>query len=85
MQFLPNFLFSIHYFKHLLYNSLCLLEMCHTNKPTLPLNVLCVFMLCDIRDEDEVESFLTEIRHPNAPWALSGMNSADALLETRLR
>ncbi|XP_008276230.1 cadherin-related family member 5 [Stegastes partitus] len=36
-------------------------------------------------DEDvEVESFLTQIRHLNAPWSVSG-NSADALLEARLR
>ncbi|KAK2880570.1 hypothetical protein Q8A73_023268 [Channa argus] len=38
-----------------------------------------------VRDEDEVGSFLTEFRHLNAPWSLSGMDSADALLETRLR
>ncbi|AWP07902.1 putative cadherin-related family member 5-like [Scophthalmus maximus] len=36
-----------------------------------------------VRDEDEVESFLTEIRHLNTPWSLSGMNSADMLLELR--
>ncbi|TMS05870.1 hypothetical protein E3U43_005120 [Larimichthys crocea] len=38
-----------------------------------------------VRDEDEVESFLTQIRHLNTPWSLSGMNSGDALLEARLR
>ncbi|KAM8751078.1 uncharacterized protein AB9X84_012760 isoform 1-T2 [Acanthopagrus schlegelii] len=38
-----------------------------------------------VRDEDEVESFLTQIRRLNAPWSLSAMNSEDALLEARLR
>ncbi|GLD61650.1 uncharacterized protein AKAME5_001344000 [Lates japonicus] len=38
-----------------------------------------------VRDEDEVDSFLTEIRHLNAPWSLSGMNAVDSLLEARLR
>ncbi|CAB1458853.1 unnamed protein product [Pleuronectes platessa] len=37
-----------------------------------------------VRAEDEVESFLTEIRHLNAPWSLSGMNSAETLLKARL-
>ncbi|XP_078024476.1 uncharacterized protein LOC144463584 [Epinephelus lanceolatus] len=37
-----------------------------------------------VRDEDEVESFLPQIRHLNAPWSLSGLSSADALLEARL-
>lgn len=45
--------------------------------------VLCL-LLCDVRDNDEVESFLTELRHVNAPWSLSGVNTADALLEARL-
>lgn len=35
-----------------------------------------------LREEDEVEGFLTQIGHLNAPW--SG-DSADALLEARLR
>ncbi|KAM7397330.1 hypothetical protein PAMP_020313 [Pampus punctatissimus] len=43
--------------------------------------MLCDFLSCDPRDEDEVENFLTQIRHLNAPWPLS----ADALLEARLR
>ncbi|TDH09771.1 hypothetical protein EPR50_G00091870 [Perca flavescens] len=38
-----------------------------------------------VRDEDEVETFLTQIRQQNAPWSLSEMSSADALLEARLR
>lgn len=60
-------------------------ETCQTNKPASSLNVSCAILLCDLRDDDEVESFLTEIRHLNAPWSLSGVNSADALLEARLR
>lgn len=46
---------------------------------------MCFFILSALRDEDEMESFLPEIRHSNAPWSLSGINSADALLEARLR
>ncbi|KAK5866857.1 hypothetical protein PBY51_011398 [Eleginops maclovinus] len=38
-----------------------------------------------VRDDDEVESLLTQIRHLNAPWSLSGRSSADSLLEARLR
>ncbi|XP_076743171.1 uncharacterized protein LOC143419666 [Maylandia zebra] len=37
-----------------------------------------------VRDQDEVEEFLTQIRPLNAPWSLSA-NSADALVEARLR
>ena len=48
-------------------------------------NTLSVILSCDLRDEDEVESFLTQIRRLNAPWSLSAMNSKDALLEARLR
>lgn len=47
--------------------------------------MLCVVLSCDLRDEDEVESFLTQIRHMDAPWSLSGMNPGDALFEARLR
>lgn len=45
---------------------------------------MCVFLSCDLRDEDEVESFLAQIRQLNGPWSLSE-NSADALFEARLR
>ncbi|KAF3843900.1 hypothetical protein F7725_015948 [Dissostichus mawsoni] len=38
-----------------------------------------------VRDEDELESFLTQSRPLNAPWSLSGMSSADSLLDARLR
>ncbi|KAK2842733.1 hypothetical protein Q5P01_012933 [Channa striata] len=38
-----------------------------------------------VRDGEELDSFLTAIRHLNAPWSRSGTNSADALLEARLR
>lgn len=34
---------------------------------------------CDLRDEDEVESFLTQLRHMDAPWSLSLMKPEDAL------
>lgn len=47
--------------------------------------MLCVVLSCDLRDEDEMESFLTQIRRLKAPWSLSVMNSEDALLEARLR
>lgn len=45
----------------------------------LSLNVV---LSCDLRDEDEVEGFLTQIRHLDAPWSLT---SGDSLLEARLR
>ncbi|KAJ4937744.1 hypothetical protein JOQ06_002375 [Pogonophryne albipinna] len=38
-----------------------------------------------VRDEDVLESFLTQSRPLNAPWSLSGMSSPDSLLEARLR
>ncbi|KAM7003250.1 uncharacterized protein LKV04_004353 [Tautogolabrus adspersus] len=38
-----------------------------------------------LREEDELESFLTQIKPLNAPWSLLEVNSADALLEARLR
>lgn len=41
-------------------------------------------MSCDLRDEDEVESFLTQLRHMDAPWSLSLMKPEDAL-EVRLK
>ncbi|KAM3608967.1 uncharacterized protein V6R79_007526 [Siganus canaliculatus] len=37
------------------------------------------------RDEDEVERFLTQIRHVDAPLSLSELNSGDVLQEARLR
>lgn len=43
-----------------------------------------IFLSCNLRDQDEVEEFLTQIRPLNAPWSLSA-NSADALVEARLR
>lgn len=47
--------------------------------------MLCVVLSCDLRDEDEMESFLAWIRHVDSPWSLSGLKSGDALLEARLR
>ncbi|TNN44487.1 hypothetical protein EYF80_045309 [Liparis tanakae] len=38
-----------------------------------------------VGDEDEAESFLTLMRSLNAPWSLSRVDSADALLQARLR
>ncbi|XP_038561768.1 uncharacterized protein LOC119893589 [Micropterus salmoides] len=50
----------------------------------LLLAVLHITISLPVRDDDEVESFLTQIRNLNAPWSMSGVNSADTLLKARL-
>ncbi|KAL6106244.1 uncharacterized protein ACO6RY_10163 [Pungitius sinensis] len=38
-----------------------------------------------VREEEEVEAFLTQVGQLDAPWSPSRMNSPDVLLEARLR